>query len=310
MIEINFGWVFLQLLMAFIVLLILYITTLVIMRIDSLVTEPSFKVKQREEAIVVDKQTTASSIAKTKFNTIFPFNKDFLKIPNSVNGTTGAQFTYQFWMKVNNTNERSFENLVILLKGDNRKYGANFYDPSSKPLPKLIPYLKQEPDYFIKCPLIKFTDSYKNLQVELNTTKYPNVKIPINLNGIDPLQNRKNLLTLLPLEWFLFTFVFEENYSIKDGIENGIRFTFYLNDIPVVLASGSTDIMLFDNSLKLNEGDLYLFPNYSSDDNLLTLAGLKYFNYAKTDNDVKSDFGRGVRAFNVGTPQNLYSSID
>lgn len=307
MIEINFGWVFLQLLLAFIVLLILYITTLVVMRIDSLVIEPTFVVKQREEATIVNSQTTSASLSKTRFNTIFPFKNDYIKISNSVNGTTGAQFTYQFWMKVNSTKQSAFQDLVILLKGDTRKYGANFYDPKTK---KLIPYLKKNPDYFTKCPLIKFTDSYRNLSVEFNTTKHPDIKIPISLDGIDPEQNRKNLLTLLPLEWFLFTFVFEENYSIKDGIENGIRFTFYLNNIPVVLASGSTDIMLMNNSLRLNDGDLYVFPNYQSDDNLVTVAGMKYYNYAKSDADVKSDFSRGTKTFSVGNTQNLYSSIE
>jgi hypothetical protein len=108
----------------------------------------------------------------------------------------------------------------------------------------------------------------------------------------------------------LFTFVFEENYSVKDGIENGIRFTFYLNDLPIAISTGSTDLMLLDNSLRLNDGDLYLFPNYQSDDNLLTMDGMKYFNYAKTDSDVKSDFNRGRKTYNVGNTQNLYSSID
>lgn len=307
MIEINFGWVFLQVLLSFLVLLILYITTLVVMRIDSLVIEPTFKVKQREETNITNRQMTSASLSKSKFNTVFPFKNDYLKIANSVNGTTGTQFTYQFWMKVNKTNEKAFQDLVILLKGDNRKYGANFYDPQTL---KLIPYLRQDADYFIKCPLIKFTDSYKNLAVEFNTTKHPNVTIPINLDGIDPKQNRKNLLTLLPLEWFLFTFVFEENYSVKDGIENGIRFTFYLNDLPIAISTGSTDLMLLDNSLRLNDGDLYLFPNYQSDDNLLTMDGMKYYNYAKTDSDVKSDFNRGRKNYNVGSAQSLYSSID
>lgn len=307
MIEINFGWVFLQVLLSFLVLLILYITTLVVMRIDSLVIEPTFKVKQREETNITNQQMTSASLSKSKFNTVFPFKNDYLKIANSVNGTTGTQFTYQFWMKVNKTNEKAFQDLVILLKGDNRKYGANFYDPQTL---KLIPYLRQDADYFIKCPLIKFTDSYRNLAVEFNTTKHPNVTIPISLDGIDPKQERKNLLTLLPLEWFLFTFVFEENYSVKDGIENGIRFTFYLNDLPIAISTGSTDLMLLDNSLRLNDGDLYLFPNYQSDDNLLTMDGMKYYNYAKTDSDVKSDFNRGRKNYNVGSAQSLYSSID
>jgi hypothetical protein len=308
MIEINnFGWVFLQLLFGFLVLFLLYIATLVILSIDSLVVYPSFVVKQREEAVILSKPLNSAVLAKTRFNTIFPFKKNFVKIPQSVNGTTGSQFSYQFWMKVNNNEQSNFKDLVLLLKGDTKKYKVGYYDMTSK---RLMEDKTEPSDYMIKSPLIKFKDSYKNMVVEFNTNNHPNAKINIDLDKGDDETRRKNLLSLLPLDWFLFTFVFEENYSMQEGSENGIRFTFYLNDIPLQINSGSTDIQLRNNFLKQNDGDLFILPNFESNIDILSLSNVKYFNYAKTDTDIKADFQR--RAKDLGEQirsQNLYSSM-
>jgi hypothetical protein len=308
MIEINnFGWVFLQLLLGFLVLFILYIATLVILSIDSLVVYPSFIVKQREEAVIVSKPLNSAVLAKSKYNTIFPFKKDFVKIPQSVNGTTGSQFTYQFWMKVNNNEQNNFKDLVLLLKGDTKKYKVGYYDMESK---RLMEDKTEPSDYMIKSPLIKFKDSYKNMVVEFNTNNHPNVKINIDLDKGDDETRRKNLLSLLPLDWFMFTFVFEENYSMTEGSENGIRFTFYMNDIPVQINSGSTDVQLRNNFLKQNDGDLFILPNFESKIDILSLSNVKYFNYAKSDTDVRADFQR--RSTDLGQQirsQNLYTSI-
>jgi hypothetical protein len=146
--------------------------------------------------------------------------------------------------------------------------------------------------------------------VEFNTNNHPNAKINIDLDKGDDETRRKNLLSLLPLDWFLFTFVFEENYSMQEGSENGIRFTFYLNDIPLQINSGSTDIQLRNNFLKQNDGDLFILPNFESNIDILSLSNVKYFNYAKTDTDIKADFQR--RAKDLGEQirsQNLYSSM-
>lgn len=308
MIDFNVSWVFLQILIAFVVLVVLYFLTLFILQIDSLLVYPTFIVKQKEETTIFSEKLNSAQLSKMNFNTIFPFQKNYKKITQSVGGTTGRQFTYQYWMKVNSTNQSDFNNLVILLKGDTNKFGVSYYDPNTL---KKINYLTEQPDYMIKAPLIRFTDGYRNLQVELNTTKHPNVKIPINLDGLDEDSKRKNLLSLLPTDWFLFTFVFEENYSVQDGTENGIRFTLYINDIPIQRTTGSTNPMLYNNALVLNDGELTILPNFIENKDILSIANLKYFNYAKSENDVRNDFVKTSKQLGgaVSNNQYLYTSI-
>lgn len=312
MIEIkNFGWTFTQLLLAFVVVLILYVLTLIVLSIDAIVSIPTYKVKPREESVVVLDATKTSSadLAKLKFNTVFPFTKgNYVKIPKSVNGTSGTQFTYQFWMKINDITSTNYKDLVLLLKGDNKKYKVGYYDASTY---KLLPdKIDHKPRYMIKCPLIRFKDNYKTMVVELNTNNHPDVHIDIDMTKGDDDNKRKNLLTLLPLDWFLFTFVFEENYSIQEGTENGIKFTFYVNDIPFQSNSGSTDDILRNNFLKQNDGDLHILPNFEDKTAILNMKNIKYFNYAKIDAEVRSDFEKGARSLDESErSQSMFSSM-
>lgn len=308
MIDFNVSWVFTQILVAFVILLVLYLMTLFILQTDALVVYPTFIVKQKEQTTIVGEQLNSAQLAKMNFNTIFPFHKNYKKIAQSVGGRTGRQFSYQYWMKVNSTDQNDFKDLVILLKGDTNKYGISYYDPNTL---KKINSLTEKPDYMIKCPLIKFTDGYKNLQVELNTAKHPNVVIPIKLDGLNEDSKRRNLLSLLPTDWFMFTFVFEENYSVMDGTENGIRFTFYINDLPLQTTTGSTNPMLFNNALVTNDGELTILPNFLENKNILSIANLKHFNYAKSESDVRSDFVKMSSKFGgaVSNNQYIYTSV-
>lgn len=327
MIEINnLSWIFVQLLLAFVIILILYITTLIILRIDTLVIFPSFTVKQREETIIQSEKANSGNLPGYRYNTIFPFRKDYVKIAQSVNGSTGTQFTYQFWMKVNDSDPSNFQDLVLLLKGDSKKYKIGYYDMKTN---KRLPDLDEDADYMIKCPLIRFKGGYKNLVVEMNTNNHPNLKLDINLDGNNDCRtitspttdgntttttvcdNRKNLLTLLPLDWFLFTFVFEENYSVTESTENGIKFTLYLNDLPIFSKSGSSFPSLRNNFIKQNDGDLYMLPNLQGKLNVLELSDVKYFNYAKNDSEVRNDYNKRAKTFSENSKsQNLYTSIN
>lgn len=301
MIELNRpGWFFAQVVLAIIVVLILYILTLNVLSTDALVAIPTYKVNQREETVIVgSKPMKSGELINSRFNTVFPYVKGkgkagtgaFARTPQSVNGTTGNQFTYQFWMKVNDVNA-DFKNKVILLKGDDKKYRLGYYDPKSL---NYLPAKTEDPKHMIKSPLIKFKDNYKSLVVEFNTNNHPDVQIDINMDGDSEDTRRRNLLSLLPLDWFLFTFVFEENYSSIEGAENGVRFTFYVNDIPVQTNNGNTDDILRNNLLKLNDGDLFILPEFTDSD-ALDIKNLKYFNYAKNDNEVRADFESNARS--------------
>jgi hypothetical protein len=198
-------------------------------------------------------------------------------------------------MKINDTTESKYKDLIILLKGEDKKYNIGYYNNGGDM--SLQPDRTEGPKHMIKSPLIKFKDSYKNMVVEFNTNKHPDVQIHIDMEKRDSEAQRKNLLAFLPLDWFLMTFVFEENYSQSEGTENGIRFTFYINDIPYHSSSGSTDPILRNNFIKQNDGDLFILPNHDSNDAILTMSDIKYYNYAKTDADVRMDFEKRSKSF-------------
>lgn len=293
-----------QLLLAFVVVLILYIITLIVLSIDSLIVFPSFSVKQREETIIRTGNATSAQLASTRMNTIFPYKKNFVKIPQSVQGTKGTQFTYQFWLKVNETDTQYYQNLVLLLKGDDKKYKLGYYKQDGR-------LARTEPaKHMIKCPLIKFVDSYKHMAVEFNTNNHPDVVIDINFSANSEEDKRKNILSMLPLDWFMLTFVFEENFSIQEGTENGIKFSFYINDIPAQINSASTMPILRNNVLKQNDGDLYILPGFDSAVNVLSMSDIRYFNYAKTDLEIKADFQRRAKTLTEGaSAHNLFTAI-
>jgi hypothetical protein len=297
MIEINKpGMIAVQIAIGIIVVLIVYVIVLNVMNFDSIVTVPDLLAKQRDEIMIV-RGTAKASQLRRRYNTVFPFRMNyvpFMKMTDSVNGRAGRQLTYQFWMKVKDTDANAFKDLVVLLKGDDRKYQLGYYDYEDVTHPLMKEYTT-DPDYMIKAPLIKFKGSHKNMVVEFNTSYRPNESVEINL-ATNAEAERTNPLSMLALDWSLLTFVFQE-----DPIRGGIRFTFYLNDKAVLSPN-------FNGFLKSNDGDLYLFPNLDTTKDVLEIADLKFCNFAKTDAEVRYDFSNGRKYYSTNTrPTTLYT---
>lgn len=278
-----------QIIFGLVVIILIYVVTLVVLNIDALVASKSIIVKPRETTLVIDGWANASPLANKSYNTINPFVDDFRKIGKSINSNGGAQFTYQFWIKIEDINPENFKNQVLLMKGDNMKYKVGLYDFNTK---KKISDNKTE-DYMIKCPLIKFGESYRDLIVEFNTNKNINYSTRIKSKGeVDPIA-RRNALSLLPINWYLFTFVFEDNFSPLEVTENGIKFSFYLNDFPYHIVNASTEPLLRDNFLKQNEGGLHILPGMKTVNDFIKLANIKYTNYAMTQDEVMKEYSKG-----------------
>ena len=279
-----------QVIFGIVVVAILYVITLIVLNVDNIVAQKSVVVRPREMTSIIDGWANSSYLAKMSFNTINSFSDNFRKIGKSINTSGGTQFTYQFWMRIENTDNEAFRNQVILLKGDNRKYKTALYE-----IGETNPLLTSDTssDYMIKCPLIKFGNSYRELEVQINTNKNINYKIPIRSTSSADASVRQNVLSLLPLNWFLFTFVFEDNYSTLDSAENGIKFNFYLNDFPSHPVNASSDITLRKNFLKQNEGGLHILPTMNNSNDFIKLANIRYYNYALSHKEVAGVFARG-----------------
>lgn len=284
-----------QIILAIVIIIILYVITLVILNIDSLVSNRNIVVKPKEETQIIDGWADSTSLYNLNYNTINPFASNFRKIGKSINFRGGAQFTYQFWMKLEDTNPAYFENQVILLKGDNRKYRIGLYDmqEGSSTLNRKVNELG--PDYMIKCPLIKFGKSYNEIIVEMNTNNVVSYQTSMNVNTTDDPGSKRNILSLLPLNWYLLSFVFEDDFSISESTENGIKITIYINDFPYHVQTAAADpIYLRNNVLKQNEGNLHILPTTSvTRANFIKLANIKYFNYALQPEDISKTYAMG-----------------
>lgn len=312
-----------QIIVALIVVLILYILTLAVLNIDSIVVNNSVKVLPKQQTQIILGYAPVNYLAGRSFNPINPLSDNFKKMGKSINTRGGAQFTYQFWIKIEDTsNEALFKDLILLLKGDNRKYQLAKYHIKTSDADKNNYNLINvyDPEYLINCPMIKFGKSYRELKVYFNTSKGPatissavstnnaNSLLPnvhIKMSPDDDLSSRRNVLSLLPLNWYLFTFVFEDNYSLQNGSENGIRFTYYINDFPYQISSASTDMFLRNNMLKQNDGNLFVLPNFTDSSGkgtggqFMKMGNLNYFNYALDAKDVKKTFEKGPPTFNA-----------
>lgn len=278
----------LQIVLALVIVVVLYIITLIVLNVDSITAKKSHLVKPQESTLIVDGHAPVTYLAHKSYNTANPNAEDFMKLGKSINTIGGSQFTYQFWIKVEDPTDALFKDLVVLLKGDVRKYKMGLYDMNTQQLQKTVP-----PDYMIACPLIKFVDSYRSLRVQFNTQNSPMTYIDINMTPNEGGMSRRNALSLLPSSWYMFTFILEDNVSYANVQENGINFQFWLNDFPYQVNGASDTPKLRFNSLKQNDGDLFLFPSPPSSGSFMKLGNIKYYNYALEGGEIASAFRSG-----------------
>lgn len=282
-----------QIVLAIVVIIILYIITLVVLNVDTIVLASNSKVKPREMTKIIDGQAGIVALSGKSYNTGVVQAGNFKKIGRSINTAGGAQFTYQFWMKIDDANDTYFADQVILLKGDKRKFNLGFYsqNPSTETYRRVTEMKNQ---YAIACPMISFLDTYRSFKVRLNTHKHPLVDIDIKMNQNPGSISNQNLLSLLALNnWYLFTFVFQDSFSIPQAAEDGIRFIMYVNETPYVEHNSGTMPELKGNTLKQNEGDLNLFPTNTNSNNFASFGNIAYYNYALTANEVLKVFEKG-----------------
>jgi len=293
-----------QIVLGIVIIIILYIITLIMLNIDSIVASSDTSVKPKQMTKIIDGFASISYLNNKSYNTVTPTANSFRKIPKSVNTSGGAQFTYQYWIRIEDANDALFTDLVVLHKGDNRKFNVGYYENSpittSHPENRLLSTNISVP--VIACPMIKFGNSYRDLNIMVNTTKNPFVNVNIAVTPADSQRTSgsKNLLSLLALKnWYLFTFVFKDNIAATNNTENGISLTIYINDVQYYTYT-PTDIPEFgNNTLKQNEGDLYLFPDLQNGTDFLKIGNINYYNYALDVDDVIKVFEKGAPTHSI-----------
>jgi hypothetical protein len=291
-----------QVIVALIIIFILYIITIYTLNIPSIIQNTNDIVKPKQTKLIINGYAPISYLNNRRWNTSNYLTSNFIPIPKSVNTMGGSQFTYQFWLKIDNANDDYFKDLILFLKGETQKYKLGLYDTTTSNKVSTIPS-DSSGVYAITSPLVKFTDSYRSMQVTFNTLKNPLTTVNIKMNPNDNILSRRNILSLLPLNWYMLTFSFEDNFSTYLSAENGINFKFWINDV-LYQENTPVDTPLFkNNTIYQNEGDLVLFPGINKGSDFLQIGNFTYYNWALTQNDIS-------KSFNKGPPKKSYLEKD
>lgn len=270
---------------ALFIILIIYIITLYVLNIDSIVQKTGLELRQNDTTVVIDGFAGPSYMYGLEYNTINPMVENYKRISRSINSNGGASFTYQFWMKVEDPDQVNFQNLILFLKGDNRRFNLGRYKQEKDT--KFALDKAYSPDFYVACPSISFGKTFKDFVVSFNTNNGVYKSITIDMDSQIQSVARKNLLSMLPVSWTLLTFILEDNYSVAESAENGIKLTLYVNDIPYWIESIKGDF------LKQNDGNLYFLPNAQKTPDFMKIGNFKYFNYPLSQSEIKTTHQRG-----------------
>lgn len=262
----------------------LYYGSLFVLHQDKLVNNSTIDVRNPQRIMIVDGFIETPLIADTLFNTLDPRAANYLSLPRSYNRQGGAQFTYQFWMYVDDTLPSTIANKMILMRGDTKAYRWN--DKNGN----------EHNDVAIACPSISFGDTFDQIKIGFNTLDIIGNMYVTNSDAIvsdmDGVSNR-NLLKLTSKKWVLYTMVFEDNTPINE-FEDGTKLKLFLNDVLYDYATYA------GQTLRQNNGPLVLFPTTHSK-GVMIPGGIKnakvgnvaYYNYAQGASDIKKVYNDG-----------------
>jgi hypothetical protein len=292
----------LQIAVGIVIVIVIFYLSLYILQQDNLVQNKQSGVKSPNfDFKIINGYIDSNFIAKKRYSTRNPMDNTFVPIPRAYNRMGGAQFSYSFWLFVGDSHQSAVQGKAILLKGSPEEYR---YAKTTKSGDSIDTEMSQ-----IKCPKIRFGESFKDIVIEFNTQD--DITHVVNLTSTEHATDttlRHNLLDLMQNKWVFMAITMEDNIPIND-FENGIVVRFYLNDILYYTHRVAS-------TLRQNNGDLYLFPD--GDVRSCRIADLKYYNYALGFQNVKGSYTGGPAKFRadadetIGHPLHIteYNKID
>lgn len=288
------GWyVIAQVLAGGLVVLLVYMLALLVMRTDRLV-RPAVDVHNPSASVMLLDGHAPTAVASNRAWTSANVDaRNYAPLTRSVNRRGGAQFTYAFWMHVGDPSPANVGGKTILLRGikdvvnwTKTTTTKSLTDPKGQE--EAVGVVSQS-GVLVKCPLIRFGDTYDSLVVEVNTVHDPASRVmisPTPASTGDPTL-RANLLKLAVNKWALHTFVFEDHVPISD-FEDGVAVRYYLND--TLYHTG-----YLASTLVQNHGDLYLLPTSAGQAPLADcrIGDVAYHNHARTPAQVRATYVAG-----------------
>lgn len=266
------------------------------------------------------------------YNTKNKAHNNYVDMRPSYNQQGGAEYSYNFWLYVNNNKLRNVnkekKDIALFLKGetDYLYYNKYNYNCSNKGANNII-----IPTLLTKNPLVRINHDGTKLAVDYNNILSPDsyqnnstYKQCANFNAVNWQEKNDNLLGVwdIPFDskWFMVTIVIKEVSDRNNILSiNRALCKIYINGMIVFEEEVETryggDENAYPATPKHNTSPIYINPNLQNNlnsdnqklnqffhttgnlesENNLKIGDLKYFNYAIDDEIISSIYGRGVR---------------
>lgn len=265
--------IIIQIIIVLLIVLFLNFVALKLMVYEEIVDDNGAK----KSKTIFDGWVETHSFTNKKFNTYNPFAKNYRKLSPSMNRMGGAQFSYSFWLKLNDTSPQNLENKILFLHGDPTPYPYSYEEVYKQKTTTRAP--------IVACPAVRFGKDLNEIIIECNTTFDFNESV--SFWGISDLDETKrhNVLSLIQGKWALFTITFGDRFAI-DQKEDRTHVKLFINDIEY-----HTSKDYLRGALKLNQGHLHILPNSPIESGYM--SDLTYHNYALNVEDVRRIYNRG-----------------
>ena len=302
-----------QIAAAIVVVYFIYVISVFVMSSDNLATTATWTQAYPRKTSILTGVVDATVPTQRSYNTVLPVASKlpYMDIRRSVNRMGGAQYTYSFWMYVDNIawlhNNASTCNIgtdtppynlsdnpnlyTLFIKGDKRcyQYTTQNWDKDTQTSLSAPVYNQGR---FVMSPMVSIGNpTNKELFVHFNTLDKVNNYIKLSRNPSPDSTLRHNVPSLVEKAWTMYTFVFMDYMPISD-FEKGIVIKSYVNDTLYQMDR-------VPGTLRDNEGEFTLLPDGkpgsdSSYTSHLLLSSMDYYNYALSDRDVINRFNAGV----------------
>jgi hypothetical protein len=257
------------------------------------------------------------SNSEVKYSTVDKSDVNFKNIKPSINQEGGAEYTYNFWINVDQDLLKEMDNsekkdIILFLKGEKHLYynnRGNFNCANAN--------LTNNPVIITKNPLVRLSGQGDKIALEYNNiyssdsyqhgSIYKNCKNISNVN--DWKKRNKNILGIYDIEfnnkWFMVTIVMKEVADSNNILaQNRASCRMYINGVKLLDKKVETkyDNNIYSATLKNNSSPFYINPQIDSSispynkvttGNALKLADIKYYNYAIDDDMISSLYNKG-----------------
>lgn len=264
------------------------------------------------------------SNGEVKYNTGDKTETNFKNIKPSINQEGGAEYSYNFWLsidqeKMGKMNNSADKDILLFLKGEKNIYynSKTNYNCGNIKIPS-------NPVIITKNPLVRLSGDGTKIAIEYNNiyntdsyqhgSEYKNCNL-LSSTASDWNKRNKNMLGIWDIEfsnkWFMVTIVMKEVADSNNVLAyNRASCKMYVNGVKLLDKKVETKYVnnVYSATFKNNSSPLYVNPVFTTDivkdsknpynkvteGNVLKMADVKYYNYAINDDIITALYTKGV----------------